>query len=424
MGEHDSAGPPRSPSEQAVHVGRLRGILAAEAELPANVRTLGWVSLANDAGSELAYPLLPLFLVLTLNAPLLAVGMVDGIPDLVASFVRLGSGWISDRSAHRRRRWISAGYGISSCARAMMAAAPTWGVALTARAIDRVGKGARGSPRDALIKASSHPERSGASFGYHRSLDTVGAVIGPLAAAALLAAGVSIRTALFVAVIPGVVTIPLTRLIKEMPPQDNAAPRPTHSHAAFPRPIRQLPAAFWRAAAIWTVFSIGNSSDVFLLLRSRVLGLGSILMVLAYAIYNASYSALSWPLGSLSDRIARPAILSGGMALFALVYLGFAVAPSEWMVFPLFVLYGAYIAATEGVARAWIGDHVDQRFLGTAYGVFGLGTGLSSLGASLLAGILWVDVSPAAPFVLGAISGTVGAILLLAEWKFRSAKRA
>ncbi len=112
------------------------------------------------------------------------------------------------------------------------------------------------------------------------------------------------------------------------------------------------------------------------------------------------------------------------MALFALVYLGFAVAPSEWMVFPLFVLYGAYIAATEGVARAWIGDHVDQRFLGTAYGVFGLGTGLSSLGASLLAGILWVDVSPAAPFVLGAISGTVGAILLLAEWKFRSAKRA
>jgi MFS family permease len=216
----------------------------------------------------------------------------------------------------------------------------------------------------------------------------------------------------------------LVRLVREAPhSKSSTGSSSSQSRRAFAVPIRSLPAAFWRAAGIWTVLSIGNSSDVFLLSRSRVLGLGSILIVLAYALYNTVYSALSWPLGSLSDRIPRPALLAGGMALFALVYLGFALAPSEWVVYPLFCLYGAYIAATEGAARAWIGDHVDGRFLGTAYGVFGLGIGLSALAASLLAGILWVDVSPSAPFFLGAASGVLGALLLLADWRM-SSKRA
>jgi MFS family permease len=403
--------------ESVVAPSLIRRVLAARSGLPENVRTLGWVSLANDAASELVYPLLPLFLVLTLGAPIIAVGLVDGVPEAVASFARFASGWLSDRSA-RRRRWIFAGYAISSVARVMMAAAPAWGVALGARAIDRVGKGARQSARDALIQASSEKGKAGASFGYHRSMDTVGAVIGPLAAAALLAYGFSIRTALWVAVVPGLITIVLVRRIREVGERD----RPARAARPFPVPIRSLPATFWRAAGIWTLFSIGNSSDVFLLLRARVLGLGSILIVLAYALYNIFYSALSWPLGSISDRVPRPAVLSGGMALFAAVYLGFAVAPTQWMVYPLFCLYGAYIAATEGVAKAWIGDHVDHRALGTAYGVFGLGTGLTALGASLLAGILWVEVAPSAPFFLGAVSGGLAALLLLAEWRLGAAR--
>lgn len=388
---------------------RLRN---ARLDLPDNVRTLGWVSLANDSASELVYPLLPLFLVLTLGAPVIAVGLVDGIPETIASIVRVASGWLSDRSSHRRRRWIFSGYAVSNVARVLMAAAPAWGWALSARAVDRVGKGARTSPRDALIKASSDPGRVGASFGYHRSMDSIGAVVGPLVAAGLLVAGVSIRDALWIAVAPGLLSLVLVRRLREVP----NVPSLPGNERPFGAPIRSLPATFWRATAIWTLFSIGNSSDVFLLLRAHVLGLGSILIVLAYALYNVSYSALAWPLGWLSDRLPRPLLLAGGLGLFAAVYLGFAVAPVGWMAYPLFFLYGGYIAATDGVARAWIADHVDQRTLGTAYGVFGLGSGMTALAASLLAGALWVEVAPAAPFVLGAGCAAAAAALLVAEW--------
>jgi MFS family permease len=385
----------------------------ARSALPENVRTLGWVSLANDSASELAYPILPLFLVLTLGAPLIAVGLVDGIPETIAAVVRVISGWLSDKSSHRRRRWIFSGYAISSAARVLMASAPTWGWALSARAVDRIGKGTRSTPRDALIKASSRDGKVGASFGYHRAMDSVGAIVGPLIAAGMLAAGVSLRTALWVAVVPGLASLFLIRRIREVPHSETM-----HSeHSVFPTPLRSLPPTFWRAVAIWTLFSIGNSSDVFLLLRARVLGLGAILIVLAYALYNVFYSTFSWPLGSLSDRIPRPAVLAGGMSLFAVVYLGFAVAPSDLLVYPLFAMYGVYIAATEGVAKAWIADHVDRRVLGTAYGVFGLGSGLLALAASLLAGLLWVEVAPSAPFILGAACAGLAAVLLLGEWR-------
>ncbi len=381
-------------------------ILQAQGRLPRNVRVLGWVSFANDLASELAYPIVPLFLRSVLGTSFAVVGVIEGIAEGVAVGLRGVAGWLSDRRGERRRPWIVAGYSLTAISRPLLAVANAWGVVLGARLVDRAGKAARTAPRDALIRDSTPRELLGASFGYHRAMDTAGAVIGPLVAVALLAGGVSLRTVLWVAVAPGFATLLLLRAIHEAPPSARAAVAPTGTAAHLPR-------SFWLVLAVWVVFSLGNSSDVFLILRARDLGLGFTLTVLAYAAYNLVYSALSWPLGVLSDRVPRAAVLGGGLAIFALVYLGFAFAPGSWAVWPLFAIYGAYIAATEGVAKAWVGDHAPAGLAGTAYGVFAAASGGALLVASVAAGLLWSHVDARAPFVLGAASSALALVLLV-----------
>ena len=315
------------------------------------------------------------------------------------------AGWLSDRAAARRKPGIVAGYGLTAISRPLLAAAVAWGVVLGARLVDRAGKAARTAPRDALIRDSTPPPLLGASFGYHRAMDTAGAVIGPLLAVALLEAGLSLRTILWVAVVPGFATLLLLRAIREAPPSAR--------EEAPTGPPRQLPRSFWTVLTVWVVFSLGNSSDVFLILRAKNLGLGFTLTVLAYAVYNLVYTSLSWPLGALSDRIARGTVLAGGLAVFALVYLGFAFAAADWLVWPLFAIYGAYIAATEGVAKAWVGDRAPAHLGGTAYGIFAAASGAALLIASVVAGLLWSHVSARAPFVLGAASATLALVLLV-----------
>lgn len=395
---------PTSPSA-ASGLGGLERVRRARQRLPANVRALGWVSFANDVASELAYPVVPLFLTVTLGAPVAVLGLIEGIADGVAVGLRGLSGWLSDRRGRRRVPWILAGYGASAAARALVAAATHWGFVLAGRLADRAGKAARTAPRDALIRDSTPPGLYGAAFGYHRALDTAGAVVGPLAAAVLLALGASLRSVLLVAVASGLVTLLLLRRVRELPAQ-------AHSQGANDR-AGTLSGRFWLQVAIWVVFSLGNSSDVFLLLRAHELGLGATLVIVAYALYNVAYAALGWPLGALSDRVGRTSVLVGGLCAFAAVYLGFALAPGAWAVWPLFVVYGAYVAATEGVARAWVADHVDGEASGTAYGIFAAATGASLLVASVAAGLLWSAVSPAAPFLLGAASATAAAALLV-----------
>lgn len=385
---------------------RAGRIARARRALPENVRALGWVSFANDFASELAYPVVPLFLIVTLGTPVAVLGLIEGIAEGVAVGLRGLAGWLSDRAGERRRPWIYGGYGLSAAARPLLAAAPAWGYVLAARLGDRLGKAGRTAPRDALIRDSTPPALIGASFGYHRALDTAGAVVGPLVAVALLGAGASLRSVLWVAVVPGFATLLLLRRIREAPPR-------ARSPAAPAGDLRSLPRAFWLMLGVWIVFSLGNSSDVFLLLRSRQLGLGSTLVILAYAVYNVVYSALSWPLGSLSDRVPRRRVLAGGLAVFVLVYLGFALAPGAWAVWPLFAVYGAYIAATEGVARAWVADQVPDRAAGTAYGLFAAASGGALLVASVVAGLLWSHVGPAAPFVLGASAAGLALLLIL-----------
>ena len=384
----------------------LGKVRTARSKLPENVRTLGSISLANDAASEFAYPIIPLFLTLTLGAPVLVVGLIEGVAEACAIVFKFLSGWLSDKFGERRRPWIVAGYSISTVARAGIALAPGWGVVLGAKIVDRIGKGTRGTPRDALIKDSTPKLLLGAAFGYHRAMDTAGAIVGPLIAVALLEAGLSLRTILWVAVVPGLLTLVLVRRVREA---DEASP--AKKKVQLERV--PLPAGFWAVLAIWMVFSLGNSSDVFLLLRAGNLGLGAIVVVLAYALYNLVYASLSWPLGALSDRLPRHLVLAGGVMVFALVYLGFAVAPAGWVVYPLFAVYGVYVAATEGVARAWVADHVGEHGAGTAFGVFSLGTAVAALVASIVAGILWTSVGPEAPFVMGAVTATIAAVLLL-----------
>ncbi len=386
---------------------RLGRIARARARLSANVRALGWVSFANDFASELAYPVTPLFLTVTLGAPVAVIGLIEGVAEGVAVGLRGVAGVLSDRT-RRRVPWIVAGYSLSAVARPIVAAAPAWGWVLAGRLVDRLGKAGRTAPRDALIRDSSPPALVGASFGSPRALDTAGAVVGPLVAVLVLALGVSLRDALWLAVVPALATLALLRRVREAPA---LAPAPSAPRGA----VRDLPSGFWFVLAVWIVFSLGNSSDVFLLLRSRDLGLGATLVILAYALYNLVYSTLSWPLGALSDRVPRETLLAGGLAVFVLVYLGFAVAPASWAIWPLFLVYGVYIAATEGVARAWVADHAPAGASGTAYGVFAAATGASLLVASVVAGVLWASVGPAAPFVLGAASATAALVMLLAR---------
>lgn len=387
----------------------LARIEDARRRLPGNVRKLGWISLANDAASELAYPIVPLFLTATLGAPVAIVGLIEGTAEAIATGVRLLSGWVSDRMGDRRKPWILGGYGASAVARGLLAAAPGWGLVLTARVVDRFGKGARSTPRDALIRDSTPAELRGSSFGYHRAMDTAGAVIGPLLAVVLLESGVSLRGILWVACGLGAIVLIVLRGVRE-------APGHKHARASAAAAAREpLPPVFWGALVVWAVFSLGNSSDAFLVLRARDLGLGVVVVVLAYAVYNVIYASLSWPFGALSDRVPRTLLLAGGLAIFALVYFGFAVTSSGWMVWPLFAVYGVYIAATEGVARAWIADTLpDRAAVGTAYGIFFLTTAAAALVASVVAGVLWTYVSPRAPFAVGAGAAVVALLFLLA----------
>jgi MFS family permease len=377
-----------------------------------NVWAMGWTSLLNDSSSELLYPVLPLFLTTTLGAPAAAVGAVEGAADAASQIVGLVVGRRSDRM-RRRMPFVWVGYTLSNVAKPLIAIAPAWGWVLGARVLDRTGKGIRTSPRDALLRDSSDPARTGATFGFHRFMDSLGAVIGPLLALLLLSAGLSLRQVIALAVVPAFLTMLALRRVRDVP----ARAAPDAKAAAAPIPagsVRTLSAPFWTFTAAWAIFSLGNSADVFLLLRARDLGLGTTAVVLAYALYNTLYSGLSWPLGNLSDRIGKRRVLALGLLLFAAVYAGFGLAESGAVVWPLMAVYGVYIAATDGVGKALVSDLSPPHDRATGQGMFKLVTGGASVVASLVAGVLWQTVAPGAVFALGAVAALLGLAALAA----------
>jgi MFS family permease len=367
-------------------------VLDRARRIPANVRAVSVVSLVNDLASELAYPVVPLFLTTVIGAPIAVVGLIEGIAEGAAVALGAASGWISDRASQRRVPFIAGGYTVTAFSRALVAAATGWGLVLVGRLADRTGKALRTAPRDALIRDSSDPALVGASFGFHRALDTIGASIGPLLAVLLLTSGVSLRDVLWISVVPGLLAVLLVRRVREAPAREER----THVDPHLRR-------GYWWVIAATVVFSLGNSSNAFLLLRASDLGLSTSLVILAYALYNLVYAGLAWPLGSLSDRVPRAAVLGVGVVVYVIVYGGFALASSTAAVWPLFALYGVYVAATDGVLKAWVADHVEGPMAGTAYGIFAGLAGTSLLLASLLGGVLWSAVGPEATFAVGAL---------------------
>lgn len=398
-----------------LRVGRPRlpaRLQAAVDRVPENVRRLSWVSLANDVSSELAYPLVPLFLTVTLGAPVAVLGLIEGVAEGVSVGLRGVAGGLSDRRGGRRLPWVLAGYTATAVSRPLLALAPGWGMVLAARLVDRTGKAIRNAPRDALLRDSTPDDRLGSAFGFHRAMDTAGATFGPLVAVGLLALGLSLRGALLLTAVPALAAVLLVRRVQEVPPR----PRPVRAAGA---PRTRLPRSLYLPLGAWALFSLGNSSDAFLLLRAHDLGLTTTLTVLAYAAYNLVYCLLSWPFGTLSDRVGRQRLLLGGLVVFALVYLAFAAGPPAWALWPLFAVYGVYTAATEGVARAWIADRAGPLGAGTAYGAFATATGGALLVASVGAGLLWSHVGHWAPFAAGVASSVAAAVLLLVAFAGR-----
>jgi MFS family permease len=376
--------------------------------LPRNVRVLSWVSFLQDAASEMLYPIFPLFITGTLGAPASALGLIEGVAEGTASVGKALSGRLADRS--RRKPLIALGYGISSVAKPLIGLATAWPAALAGRFVDRVGKGLRTSPRDALLAADTPPEIRGRAFGFHRAADTAGAVIGPLLGLALYEAfDHHLRPLFFFAAIPAALSVLFIARVREHPP------RPVEKLAAQQPapPVAALPARYWRVVIVLAVFALANFSDALLILRAQELGLGFVAIILVYTLYNVTYAGLSLPAGIVSDRIPRRIVYSVGLLIFAVAYLGLGLANSSAWVWVLLPVYGAYTALTDGVGKSWVVDLLPAELVGTGLGLFQGLTGGCALIASVWAGLAWGDDGHVPLVASGAVVGVLALAMLV-----------
>ncbi|HVP04641.1 MAG TPA: MFS transporter [Dehalococcoidia bacterium] len=375
------------------------------AGVPRPVFLFGIVSLFTDISSEMIYPLTPLFLTAVVGAPVAAVGIIEGVAESTASLSKTISGWLSDRWLVRKPL-IIAGYALSAVAKPLLGASTVWPAALGARFTDRLGKGVRSPPRDALMGDVAEKGKRGRAFGFHRAMDSAGAVIGPALGLGLFELlRHHYRPVFFIAFIPALIGVCMLFLVKEHKPK----PRPGGEPSV---PLRELGTPFYVFLGISLVFALGNSSDAFLILRSNNIGLTEAETVSAYVLYNAVYTAASFPAGILSDRVGRRNVIAPGFVIFGLVYLGFAAGGSVWAVWPLFAVYGLYIAATDAVGKAFVVDFAPAAARATALGLYTGATGAMILASSVIAGVLWDEIGPSAPFVFGAATGFAAAALL------------
>ena len=378
-----------------------------------NVLVLGAVSFLTDASSEIIYPLLPIFLTTVLGAGASAVGAIEGAAETTSALLKLASGWWSDR-ARRRKPLVVAGYSLASLARPLIAVAQSAGQVLAIRLVDRVGKGIRGSPRDALIAESVDPSIRGRAFGFHRSADHAGAVIGPLIAFALLRwEHLPLRTVFLVAALPGLLSVLVLVVgVRETArePRVSSASKATGPSLAGP----SLGRPFWTFLGSVLLFTLGNSTDAFLILRANQLGVSVALVPILWAALHIVKSVASVPGGALSDRLGRKPLILAGWAIYAGVYLAFGRATETWQAWALFLVYGVFFGLTEGTQSALVADLVGRDRRGTAFGWYYLAIGVGALPASLVFGLIWDRVGPAAAFDVGAGLAGAAAVVLLA----------
>ncbi len=371
-----------------------------------NIFFLGLVSLLTDISSEMIFTLVPLFLCNVLGAATTVVGLVGGLSESTDAVFRILSGRISDKV--RERKFLAVlGYGISTVAKPFMYLAGSWGSVLAVRFSDRVGKGIRGSPRDAMIADSVSAGERGKAFGLHRAMDTFGAVLGLAMAVVIIyivqrgGLELSLRTYQWL-VLVGTVPAVLAVLVLLFFVREKKRELASVGSAAGSKATVGFDTRFKLFLVVMAVFTLGNSSDFFVVLRAQNLGSPVLHITVMLVLLNLTYTAFSVPAGVLSDRLGRRRVIALGWLVYALVYLGFAAATSTWQIWLLFAGYGIYYGLAEGVARAFVADLVPDERRGTAYGLYQGVVGLTLLPASLLAGWLWDAVSPATPFYLGA----------------------
>src|SRR5689334_9993917 len=383
-----------------------------------NVYALSAVSFFTDASSEMIYPLLPVFLTSVLGASAGSLGVIEGAAETTSALLKLASGWWSDR-VKRRKPLIAFGYGLASAVRPLVAVAQTASQVLAIRLVDRVGKGIRGAPRDALIADSVDPSIRGKAFGIQRTSDHAGAVLGPLIAFAVLNWWhTPLRTVFWLAAIPGAIAVAIAVfVVREERPSTKAA-------TAKIDPAVPLPGRFWGALGAITLFTLGNSTDAFLLLRATQLGVPVAMAPILWALLHLVKSTTSTPGGVLSDRIGRkPAVISGWM-IYAAVYLLFGRASQAWHAWALFAVYGLYFGLAEGPERALVADIVPGGKRGTAYGWYNLAIGVAALPASIIFGLIWDHSGSTTAFTFGAALAGIAAIGLAAVPVSSSASRA
>jgi MFS family permease len=378
------------------------------ARLPREVKALGVVSLLTDASSEMIYPLLPTFLTTVLRAGPAFVGLVEGAAETVAAALKVVSGRWSDRMG-RRKPLAVAGYSLSSLARPLVAVAQAPWHVLAVRVADRVGKGIRGAPRDALIAQVTAPADRARAFGFHRAMDHAGAVVGPLLASALLAWGFTLRTVFALAAVPAVLSV--LALVFGVREEPVARARADVADAA---PVGPLPPALRRYLAVVALFTLGNSTDAFLLLRAQEEGVALAGIPLLWAFHHVVKSAASTPGGALADRIGRRRAIAAGWAVYAAAYAGFAVARGPVAMVVLFAVYGLFFALTEGAERALLAELAPHAARGRAFGLFHAVSGIVLLPASLLTGFLWQTFGAPTALLTGAGLAAAACAALLA----------
>ena len=341
----------------------------------------------------------------------MAFGFIEGAAETIASFSRLLSGWLSDLIS-RRKPLAAAGYTLANIVKPLLAVVHSWQQVFAIRLADRAAKGFRAPPRDALMADTIDVANRGAAFGLRQAMDTAGAIVGPLCAILLLKLfGGRIRPVFWVAAIPGLATILLTWFAVEE--AHGTAKAPFSSAPSEGRSSRSLRGKFFLMLTAVGLFSLGNSSDLFLVLRAQNLGMRSWTAPALGLVFNMTYAALSWPAGKFSDRVPRRWLVVVGYLIYAVVYAGFAWLHSPQVVWFLFALYGTYYALTEGVMKAWIADLAPAASRASAFGVFNWVVGVAAFPASLLAGWLWQHYSPAAPFVLSSVLALAAGVILL-----------
>jgi MFS family permease len=375
-------------------------------KIPKNVIWLGFVSLFNDISSEMIYPIIPIFLTSVLGAPVSVVGLIEGIAEGTASIMKFITGYLSDKF-YKRKFFVTLGYSLSTIAKPVIGIASSWPFVLVGRFLDRLGKGVRTSARDSILLQSANKNNKGYIFGFHRAMDSMGAVLGPLIALLLLyLLKENMRLIFFIAFLPSLIgVLLLIFFVKEKR-------QPAGKKFKFNFKWKSLNPKFKFFLLVSLIFATGNSSDAFLILRAQNLGLTVLFTTLAYVLYSLVQTVISTPAGALADKIGAKKVYSYGLLVFAVVYFAFGIINNSAWVWLLFPIYGIYIAATDGVSKAYISESIVEKESGTYFGIYQSGLALCTFLSSFIGGILWTKIAPSATFYFGSAMAILALIVL------------